>query len=154
VPRFRYECPLRWSDQDSYQHVNNAAFVTLFEEARARWLNSAAPGLLAGGVIVVRHEIDYLRPVTYRSQPVAIELWVTEVRAAAFTIRYELFDDTAGGGDRGGDRGGGDGDQVVACRAETRLAAYDLGASRPKRISSEYLEFLCSWSHVAEWTGR
>ena len=32
--RFIYDCALRWSDLDAYGHVNNARFLTLYEEAR------------------------------------------------------------------------------------------------------------------------
>ena len=32
--RYVYESPLRWSDMDAYGHVNNARFLTLYEEAR------------------------------------------------------------------------------------------------------------------------
>ena len=28
------QVPLRWTDQDSYRHLNNASVVTLLEEAR------------------------------------------------------------------------------------------------------------------------
>ena len=34
VVRYVYDCTLRWSDLDAYGHVNNARFLTLFEEAR------------------------------------------------------------------------------------------------------------------------
>ena len=32
--RFVASVPLRWTDQDSYRHLNNASVVTLLEEAR------------------------------------------------------------------------------------------------------------------------
>ena len=32
--KYVYECALRWSDMDAYGHVNNARFLTLYEEAR------------------------------------------------------------------------------------------------------------------------
>ena len=32
--RFIHEVAVRWSDMDAYGHVNNARFLTLYEEAR------------------------------------------------------------------------------------------------------------------------
>ena len=41
--------------------------------------------------MVVRHEVHYRAPLTYRFQPVSIECWVTDIRAASFTMAYEVF---------------------------------------------------------------
>ncbi len=60
---------LRWSDQDPNGHVNNAAIVTLLEEARVRWRLAAIAegGMEASAVafVVVRLELDYLRSVVF-----------------------------------------------------------------------------------------
>ena len=57
--RYVFDCPLRWSDLDAYGHVNNARFLTLYEEARvALMFNYArAQGLTSfeAGVVVSRH---------------------------------------------------------------------------------------------------
>lgn len=79
------------------------------------------------GIVVARHEIDYLRPIDY-GDPVRIELWVEEIRPSRFTVAYELFDD----------------DQL-ASRARTVLVPYDLGAGRPRRITAPEREFLDRW---------
>ena len=58
--------PLRWSDMDAYGHVNNVQFVRLLEDARVAMLVDWFPeGLeqLDRGIVVARHEIDYLRCV-------------------------------------------------------------------------------------------
>ena len=66
---FVYEFPLRWSDMDVFGHVNNARFLTLYEEARVALMFRGARehGLtsLEQGVVISRHEVDYLRPVDY-----------------------------------------------------------------------------------------
>ena len=40
--RFVYDCPVRWSDMDAYGHVNNARFMTLYEEARVALMFTGA----------------------------------------------------------------------------------------------------------------
>ena len=129
--RFRFECPLRWSDMDAFGHVNNARMLTLYEEARVALMFTAARqrGLdsLERGVVIHRHEVDYLLPVRYED-PVTIELWVSELRPSRFTVRYELL------------RAG-----AVASRALSVCVPFDLVAGRPRRLAAAEREFLAPW---------
>jgi acyl-CoA thioester hydrolase len=131
VPRFLYHCPLRWSDLDAYGHVNNARFLTLYEEARVALMfveaRKAGVDGFERGVVISRHEVDYLRPIDY-DDPVRIELWIEQVRASRFTVAYEMFD--------------GD---VVASRARTVCVPFDLAAGRPRRLADVEREFLAPW---------
>ena len=92
--RFTYQCALRWSDMDVYGHVNNARFLTLYEEARVAmmFVGARERGLTSfeEGIVIFRHEIDYLRPVDY-GDPVRIEMWIDEIRPSRFTVCYELI---------------------------------------------------------------
>ena len=131
MPRFAYECPVRWSDLDTYGHVNNARFLTLYEEARAALMFLAArkEGItsLEAGTVVARHEVDYLRPVDY-GEPVRIELWISDIRAASFRVGYELYDDGR-----------------LASRASSVLVPYALAAGHPRRLTDDEREFLARW---------
>jgi acyl-CoA thioester hydrolase len=138
--RYVFACPLRWSDMDAYGHVNNARFLTLYEEARVAlmFVGARAQGLssFADGVVIARHEIDYLRPVDYdtagEATPppyVRIEMWVEDVRAARFTIAYELFCD-----------------ETLAGRARSVLVPYDLANGRPRRLDPRERAFLDAYT--------
>ena len=113
---------------DVYGHVNNARFLTLYEEARVALMFTGAreKGLtsLEEGVVISRHEVDYLRPVDYGA-PVRIDLWIEEIRPSRFTVAYELLDDGA-----------------VASRARSVCVPFDLGLGRPRRLSPEERAFL------------
>ncbi|MDX3642714.1 thioesterase family protein [Streptomyces sp. MB09-02B] len=122
--RHIYRCPLRWADMDAYGHVNNVVFLRYLEEARIDFLFRPEKDFQQGSV-VARHEIDYKRQLIHRHQPVDIELWVTEIRAASFTITYEVKDP----------------DQVYV-RASTVIVPFDFATQRPRRITSEEREFL------------
>lgn len=74
---------------------------------------------------MARHEIDYVRPLVHRHQPVTIESWVTKIGAASLTIAYEIKDP-----------------EVTYVRASTVVVPFDLEAQRPRRISAEEREFL------------
>ncbi len=128
MPRHIYQCPLRWADVDQLGHVNNVVYVDYLQEARVDMLSVHAPlgggEQLAEGVVVVRHDVEYLAPLRFRFEPVRIETWVTEIRAAAFTLAYEVLDVE-------------EGDRRVYCRASTVLTPYLFGEERPRRIRPE-----------------
>ena len=109
---------------DAYGHVNNVVFLRYLEEARIDFLFRPDKDFKQGSV-VARHEIDYKRQLVHRHHPVDIELWVSEIRAASFTITYEVKDD-----------------DLVYVRASTVVVPFDFEAQRPRRITAEEKEFL------------
>lgn len=131
--RHRYECQLRWADMDILGHVNNVTYIDYLQEARIDMLFTHSPdsrvGDLAEGVVVVRHEVQYVSPLSYRVEPVTIESWVTEVRAASFTMAYEVYDETDEG-------------RRVYLRAKSVLTPYVFAEERPRRINPVEKEIL------------
>ncbi len=117
---------------DAYGHVNNVVFLRYLEEARIDFLFRPEKDFKQGSV-VARHEIDYKRQLVHRHRPVDIELWVTEIRAASFTLTYEVKD--------------GD---VVYVRASTVIVPFDFEAQRPRRITAEEREFLEEYTDAKE----
>lgn len=109
---------------DAYGHVNNVVFLRYLEEARIDFLFRPDQEFKQGSV-VARHEIDYKRQLVHRHAPVDIELWVTEIKAASFTLAYEVKDP----------------DQIYV-RASTVIVPFDFEAQRPRRITAEEREFL------------
>ena len=126
--RFIHEASVRWSDMDAYGHVNNARFLTLYEEARVAmfFVGARAHGLgsFEEGIVIARHEIDYLRPVDY-GHPVRIEMWISELRAGRFTVAYELSDEG-----------------VLAGRARSVCVPYNLAEGFPRRLTEAERAFL------------
>jgi acyl-CoA thioester hydrolase len=112
---------------DAYGHVNNVVFLRYLEEARIDFLFRPDKEFKQGSV-VARHEIDYKRQLVHRHAPVDIELWVTQVRAASFTLAYEVKDD-----------------DLVYVRASTVIVPFDFEAQRPRRITAEEREFLAEY---------
>lgn len=134
VARHIYYCPLRWADMDSLGHVNNVVYVDYLQEARVDMLRVHAPVKggeeLAEGVVVVRHEVEFVHPLVFRFEPVRIESWVTDIRAATFTMAYEILDELPDGGRR------------VYLRARSVLSPYVFSRERPRRIAPEEREVL------------
>ena len=124
--RHVYRCPLRWADLDLLGHVNNVTYVDYLQEARVDLFRTHAPDSraddLAEGVVVVRHEVTYVSSLTFSAEFVSVECWVTEIRAASFTMAYEVFDEDAAG------------ERTVYLRARTVLTPYVFSTERPRRL--------------------
>ncbi|WP_062464034.1 acyl-CoA thioesterase [Demequina soli] len=92
---------LRWADVDLNGHVNNVAYLVLLEEVRIRALHpviraaSGVPGPLAATgratVVVGRHEIEYLRQLTWWPAPVRVELWVARIGTASVDVHHAIL---------------------------------------------------------------
>lgn len=119
MSRHTYFCPIRWGDLDAQGHVNNAVVVDYLQEARVDFLlTGPIPQMLDAGVIVVNHQVEYLRPIPFSLDPVRIELWADSVGGARFALSYELFV----------------GDDLVG-RARTVATPYDLATSTIRRLT-------------------
>lgn len=131
--RHVYLCPLRWSDMDAYQHVNNVVYLRYLEEARVDWMfhrasEAGVEGFATFGTVVAKHEIAYKRPLVYRQEPVRVEVWVTHVAAAKFTVAYEVCDEEA-----------------VYATASSVLVPYDLAEGRLRRLSQLEKDYLAEY---------
>ncbi|MUL43122.1 acyl-CoA thioesterase [Streptomonospora sp. PA3] len=126
--RHVFHAQVRFADLDPLNHVNNVRMLTYLEDARIAFLRPdfgpGRPGPL-GGLVVARHEIDYLRPILMRTEPVRVETWVTEVRNASFRLSYEIRDD----------------DHVYA-RAVSVLVGYDIEAQSVRRLDQRERDYL------------
>ena len=125
--------PMRWSDMDAYGHVNNVVFLQYFEMARVDLFFELASleerTGLRRGTVVAEHQIAYKRPVVYSAQPLDVEIWVSGIRAAAFTCHYEIVDQGK-----------------LAVTGSTLLVPYDFTIARPRRLTPDEKEFLLRWT--------
>jgi acyl-CoA thioester hydrolase len=119
---------------DSLGHVNNVVYVDYLQEARVDMFRVHAPAdggdALVEGVVVVRHEVEFVSPLVFRFEPVRVECWVTEIKAATFTMAYEVLDELA------------DGRRRIYLRASSLLTPYVFSEERPRRIRPEEREVL------------
>jgi acyl-CoA thioester hydrolase len=117
---------------DSLGHVNNVVYVDYLQESRVDMMRVHAPGPeaaeLAEGVVVVAHELEYVRPLVYSSVPVRIELWAEEIRAASFRLGYEVVSPGP--------------ERHVYLRASSVLAPFVFTSGRPRRITADERHFL------------
>lgn len=97
--RWQTHVLIRWSDLDSYGHVNNVALAEYVQEARTRFLhepdwNGTLTAAEFDSLIIVAHqEIEYLAQVAYRAEPVLIEVWVARAVGASVDLGFEIWDE-------------------------------------------------------------
>ncbi|HEX4689033.1 MAG TPA: thioesterase family protein [Nocardioides sp.] len=131
--RHVYECQMRRADLHGHT-ISNVAFVDYLQEARLDLLRrhdtSATPNP-GEGLVVVNTVVDYLAPLRLSHAPLQVAVWATQVRAASFTLGYELY---TGPSER----------PLVHARATTVLAPYVFAAERPRRMTSEERDRLSS----------
>ena len=118
---------LRWSDPDTYGHVNHARALSLLEDARLA-IAAEAPGVVPGrqpDIILARLEVDYLRQLHYRvGERLCVRTWVTRVGTKSFTMRQELMQD-----------------DEVAIRLDAVLVIFDITADASRPLTDEERAF-------------
>lgn len=115
---FETRIPTRWSDLDAQGHVNNGAYLDYLQETRVEFLHgSPAQSLLDEGVVVVRHQLEYQRPISYHDQPLAVRMVVASLGAARFELAYDIHDQGE-----------------LALRARTTCCPFDFITQRPRRL--------------------
>lgn len=139
MPRIHVPVGIRFSDLDAFGHVNNAALLTLLEEARvAVFWNSGdlkidgvndvdAPVTDTSGAgtitLVARQEVEYLAPVPYLREPLDVRLWIGRLGGASMDICYEVFGPA------------GTGEPTLFARAASTIVLVDSGSGRPRRMT-------------------
>jgi acyl-CoA thioester hydrolase len=108
---------------DELGHVNNAVWVQWIQQvATTHWYALAAAEYRDAYVwVVIRHEIDYLRPALEGDQ-VTARTWVGEAPKGA---RFDRFVEFTGA------------DGKVRAKARTTWAMLDKATGRPQRITPE-----------------
>jgi acyl-CoA thioester hydrolase len=131
---FRTEVEVFTFDIDFAGHVSNIAYIRWLEMTRVRLLDAVGlpiDDLVASGVapIIAGTEISYLRPIRLR-EPVEIELWLSELRAASATMRFDV-------------RAGAE--RQIAARASQRGLFVRLDTGRPARMPAETRSALAAY---------
>jgi acyl-CoA thioester hydrolase len=96
---FRFYTPveIRYADLDPQGHVNNAAFLTYFEQARVRYLIhlglfSNDLSFLDVGIVLADARVAFLVPVLWEMH-VRVGVCITRVGNKSMMMEYELIDE-------------------------------------------------------------
>jgi acyl-CoA thioester hydrolase len=99
---FRFTCPIevRYVDLDPQGHVNNAHFLTYFEQARVNYLIhlglfSNDQSFLEIGIILAEAQVTFLSPVLFGMQ-VRVDVRVSRLGNKSMTMEYRMFEAASG----------------------------------------------------------
>jgi acyl-CoA thioester hydrolase len=87
-----YPLAVRWSDLDSYGHVNNVKFYDYIQEARIALINETVHWPPETVWMVARQDVDYLAPLDFRTEPYQVRTLVTAIGTRSFTLAAEIRD--------------------------------------------------------------
>jgi len=131
MDRFEHEVTVRYSDLDTYGHVNNAVYGTYCEEARVAYVAEVldVESVDDFPAVVASLSIDFRASVT---EPTAVDVrvWTVELGESSLTLAYELEQDG----------------RLVA-EAETTVVAIDPATRDTRALPEEWRE------RVADYEG-
>ncbi len=127
---FVQQVEVKSEHMDEYGHTNNVSYLKWLEDVS--WAHSKAKGFgiaeyrqLGVGVVVRRHELDYLAP-TYLGDSLHVATWIAENNGKVDLWRgYQVIRAS---------------DQLVVLRARTQWVCINMATGRPRRQPAEFKE--------------
>jgi len=87
---FQYDIQTRFRDLDAFNHINNAVFLTYFEDARKSFFERWSINLEERSLIVASIKIDYLRQLQHPSN-LTVGQKISRLGTKSFDILSILF---------------------------------------------------------------
>ncbi len=92
----RFPLRVRWSDLDSYGHVNNVKFYDYIQEARIALIHDTVGWESDDVWMVARQDVEYRLPLDFRPEPYEVGTFVSAVGSRSFTLEAEIRDPGSG----------------------------------------------------------
>lgn len=91
-PAQLYKPEIRFVDIDAAGIVNNATYFNYFEQSRIQFFEGVVGrkwDWMTAGMVIARHEIDYLRPILFNDDVVIIT-WMDVAGNKSMQANYEI----------------------------------------------------------------
>jgi acyl-CoA thioester hydrolase len=84
---------IRFKDIDAMGHVNNAVYITFFEEGRKAFLKEVLGVTDPSGysMILATISCEYIKPLCITDDPL-LEIWVADIGKKSFRFKYRVLD--------------------------------------------------------------
>lgn len=131
----RYSPEIRFADIDAVGMVNNAVFLTYFEQSRIHFFQGIVNkswNWNDAGMVVARHEINYMLPVKMNDE-MEIWTWMESIGSKSLNAEYEV-------------RVKHTGQWHVAAKAKSVLVAFD-------HVNGQSIPWPKSWIRSLENVG-
>ena len=122
--KFSHSFRVSAAEIDAQNHVNNVAYLQWIQDvAVAHWQTAATAEHLANYTwVVIRHEIDYLKPA-FLNEEITAETWV----GTATAVTFERFTEIRRG-------------EIILAKAKSIWCLLDAKNFRPTRLKAEIKE--------------
>lgn len=124
---------VRFADIDVMGHVNNAVYLTYFEEARIAWFNDLIRGewnWQTDGIVLARNEIDYIEPVLLNDQ-LRILTECEHVGTSSLVISYKVYR-----------RKSGEANEQLCSKGKSILVCFDYTKGTKREVPQAWREKL------------
>jgi len=124
---------VRFRDIDSMGHVNNAVFLTYFEEGRKAFLSEVLDIVNPADYpfILAHIDCDFLKPVKLGDNLVLF-VWIGEIGEKSFAFRYQLVDRNT--------------TSVIYGKGESVMVYFDYRTNRTIPIPGDFLAKISPYS--------
>lgn len=90
--KYQVNVEIRFNDIDSFEHVNNAIYLSYFEQARLGYLRDVFKDSLnwtTEGFIIAKAIVDYKFPVFLKDK-IAVKIRCSRIGNSSFDFAYEV----------------------------------------------------------------
>jgi acyl-CoA thioester hydrolase len=130
---FTEEIGLRMNDFDANQHVNNTAFVSFLQDARANYFRKLwGEDWTESSVVIATLDVDFLAPIVL-GDTVHVDVRVVDVGTSSWTVEYRV---------RAVPEEGADLPERVAAEASSVQVAWDREAESSQRLPESWRDEL------------
>lgn len=86
--------PVRFNDCDAMGHVNNAVYLTYFEEGKREIFRWFTPSMDLNNwhVIVASTHCDYIHEINY-GEKITIYTWISTISRSSFDVEHAICDE-------------------------------------------------------------
>lgn len=136
--RFYHPIEVRYGDLDPQGHVNNARFLTYFEQARVNYIRRLGlwneESFLDIGFILAEARLTFLAPVLF-TQPIRVAARVVRLGNKSLTMEYQLEDSR---------------DARLLCSSSAVLVAYNYRTAETIPLPNHWRSAIQSFESLSE----
>ena len=122
---------IRFVDVDAFGHVNNAHYLTYFEQARVKYFDDIVDwpyDWSRQGIILARAEINYVMPLLFRDE-VIVMTRCSRIGTKSFDMEYRMVKEN-------------EGKEILLADGMTVMVAFDYKANHSIAIPDSWKEAL------------
>lgn len=137
--KFRHSTPIeiRFVDVDAFGHVNNAHYLTYFEQARVKYFDDIMGWKYnwnRQGIILARAELNYTEPLLFRDN-IFVLTHCSRIGTKSFDLEYLIMKKNTNG-------------DAIMAEGKTVMVAFDYGAGQSISVPEKWVDAIRSFENA------